>query len=108
MRSRGMAAVGMACAVALVVSACGSDDEESGGGEGGADAGGAGGTVQVGLLTSLSGPGAAAAADSIRGAEARFAAYEDAGEGCAGDLDFEIVEADDTPAPRARWPGRRS
>ena len=90
MRKRGLAVVGMACAVALVTSACGSDAEESG--DGGA---GASGTLRVGLLTSLSGPGAAAAQDSIRGAEARFAAYEDAGEGCAGDLDFDIVEADD-------------
>ncbi|SEP23359.1 ABC transporter substrate-binding protein [Trujillonella endophytica] len=92
MRRRGVAFVGMACATALVLSACGSDDEESGSGGGGD---GATGTVDVGILTALSGPGAAAAQASIRGAEARFAAYEDAGEGCAGDLDFNIVEADD-------------
>ena len=110
MRRSGMAAVGMVCAAALVLSACGSDDEEGeGGGGGGGAAAGAGaqasGTVEVGVLTALSGPGAAAAQDSIRGAEARFAAYEDAGEGCAGDLDFEIVEADDTSSAQGALSG---
>src|SRR5688572_4769436 len=103
MRRRGVAFVGMACATALVLSACGSDDEESGGGGGGG--GGAGGTLDVGILTALSGPGAAAAEASIRGAEARFAAYEEAGEGCAGDLDFNIVEADDTSSPQGALAG---
>ena len=42
MRRRGMAAVGMACAVALVLSACGSDDEDSGDGGGGGGGGGGG------------------------------------------------------------------
>ncbi len=97
--------MGMMCAVALVASACGSDDEESGGGAGAGGGGGGGGTLQVGLLTSLSGPGAAAAADSIRGAEARFAAYEDAGEGCAADVDFQIVEADDTTSAQGALGG---
>ena len=112
MRRRGVAAVGMVCAAALVLSACGSDDEEGEGGGGGGGGGGgaaagleASGTVKVGLLTSLSGPGAAAAADSIRGAEARFEAYEAAGEGCAGDLDFEIVEADDTSSAQGALSG---
>ncbi|WP_197029012.1 ABC transporter substrate-binding protein [Blastococcus sp. URHD0036] len=104
MRSRTTAVLGVACAMALVLSACGSDDEESGSGGGGGGES-AGGTLQVGLLTSLSGPGAAAAADSIRGAEARFAAYEDAGEGCAGDLDFDIVEADDTTSAQGALSG---
>ncbi len=103
MRRRGTAAVGMVCATALVLSACGSDDEETGGEAAGG--GGAGGTVKVGLLTALSGPGAAAAAGSIRGAEARFAAYEDAGEGCAGDLDFELVEADDASSAQGALAG---
>lgn len=115
MRRRGVAAVGMACAVALVVSACGSDDEEGDGSGGGGDAGGgtaagleASGTVKVGLLTALSGPGAAAAADSIRGAEARFAAYEEAGEGCAETLDFEIVQADDASSAQGALSGVQS
>jgi ABC-type branched-subunit amino acid transport system substrate-binding protein len=103
MRRRATVVLGAACAASLVLSACGSDDEESGGG--GAGGGGGGGTLQVGLLTSLSGPGAAAAADSIRGAEARFATYEDAGEGCAGDVDFEIVEADDTSSAQGALAG---
>ncbi|RBY85859.1 ABC transporter substrate-binding protein [Blastococcus sp. TF02A-26] len=101
MRRRGVALVGMACATALVLSACGSDDEETGGGGGG----GGGGTLKVGVLTSLSGPAATAAAGSIRGAEARFAAYEEAGEGCAGDLDFELVQADDTTSAQGALAG---
>jgi ABC-type branched-subunit amino acid transport system substrate-binding protein len=103
MRSRTTAVLGTACAVALVLSACGSDDEESGGGGGGG--GGGSSTLQVGLLTSLSGPGAGAAQDSVRGAEARFAAYEAAGEGCATDVDFEIVEADDTTSAQGALSG---
>jgi branched-chain amino acid transport system substrate-binding protein len=101
MRSRGVAAVGMACAVALVAAGCGSDD----GGSDGASGGGNGGTIKVGLMTALSGPGAAAAADSIRGAEARLAAYEEDGEGCAGDLDFELVEADDASSAQGALSG---
>ncbi|SEP23355.1 branched-chain amino acid transport system substrate-binding protein [Trujillonella endophytica] len=92
MRRSGMTAVSVACAAALVLSACGSDDEDGGGdGGGGGGGGGNGGTVKVGLLTSLSGPGANAAAGSIRGAEARFESYE----GECSDLEFDIVEADD-------------
>ncbi|MGY1743569.1 MULTISPECIES: ABC transporter substrate-binding protein [unclassified Blastococcus] len=99
-----MAAMGVVCAAALVLSACGSDDEESGGSAGGGGGGG-GGTIDVGILTALSGPGAAAAQGSIRGAEARFAAYEEAGEGCAADLDFTIVEADDTSSAQGALAG---
>src|SRR5215203_891119 len=99
MSRRAMATMAAACAVALLASACGSDDEASGGG------GGASGTVDVGLLTSLSGPNATAAAASLRGAQARFSAYEDAGEGCAGDLDFHIVEADDASSAQGALAG---
>jgi ABC-type branched-subunit amino acid transport system substrate-binding protein len=103
MRRRGMAAIGMACVLAVTASACGSDDEDDGGGGGGGGGGdtGSGPTTQdVGILTSLSGPNATAAAGSIRGAQARFDAYAEAGEGCAGDVDFSIVEADDTSSPQ--------
>jgi branched-chain amino acid transport system substrate-binding protein len=100
-----MAVVGAACAVALALSACGSDDENSGSSASGSGGGGNGGTIDVGLLTSLSGPGATAAAGSIRGAQARFDAYEAAGEGCAADLDFNIVEADDTSSAQGALSG---
>jgi ABC-type branched-subunit amino acid transport system substrate-binding protein len=103
MRRRGVALVGMACATALVLSACGSDDEESGSGGGGN--GGGGGTLKVGVLTSLSGPAATAAEASVRGAQARLDAYEEAGEGCATDLDFELVEADDTTSAQGALAG---
>ncbi|MGY1743882.1 MULTISPECIES: ABC transporter substrate-binding protein [unclassified Blastococcus] len=103
MRRRGLAAVGAACVVALVLSACGSDDEDSG--DGGGGGGGGGGTIDVGILTSLSGPNATAAQGSIRGAQARFDAYEEAGEGCAADLDFSIVEADDTSSAQGALAG---
>jgi ABC-type branched-subunit amino acid transport system substrate-binding protein len=101
MRNKGVAAVGMACAVALVAAGCGSDD---GGGSGGGAGGGAS-TIKVGLMTALSGPGAAAAAAAVRGAEARFAAYEEDGKGCAGDLDFELVEADDASSAQGALSG---
>ena len=103
MRQRAWAAVGAACTLALVVSACGSDDEASGGGGGGGES--SGGTLSIGVLTSLSGPNANAAQRSIVGAEARFAAYEEAGEGCAGDLDFDIVQADDASSPQGALTG---
>jgi ABC-type branched-subunit amino acid transport system substrate-binding protein len=103
MRRRGMAAVGIACSVALVLSACGSDDEDSGSS---GDAGASGGTraegpVDVGILTSLSGPGATAAAGSIRGAQARFDSYD----GECSDLEFTIVQADDTSSAQGALAG---
>src|SRR4051794_9905919 len=100
MRSRGVAAVGMACAVALVVAACGNSDsgDDTGGG-------GGGGTIKVGLMTALSGPAAAAAAAAVRGAEARLAAYEEDGKGCAGDLDFDLVKADDASSAQGALSG---
>ncbi len=103
MRRRGVAVVSMACAAALVLSACGSDDEEtgSGGGGGGGGGGTAGGTVDVGILTALSGPGAAAAAGSIRGAEARFASYD----GECSDMEFNLVEADDASSAQGALAG---
>ncbi|MGY1772436.1 ABC transporter substrate-binding protein [Blastococcus sp. SYSU D00813] len=96
-----MAVVSMACATALVLSACGSDDEEGGGGGAGGGGSAAGGTIDVGILTALSGPGAAAAAGSIRGAEARFASYD----GECSDLEFNIVEADDTSSAQGALAG---
>ncbi|WP_197029126.1 ABC transporter substrate-binding protein [Blastococcus sp. URHD0036] len=90
--------------MALLLTACGSDDEASGNG-GDAGDGGNGGSIDVGILTSLSGPGAAAAAGSIRGAQARLDAYEGAGDGCAPDLDFSLVEADDTSSAQGALAG---
>ncbi|WP_197028872.1 ABC transporter substrate-binding protein [Blastococcus sp. URHD0036] len=98
-----MAAVGIACSVALVLSACGSDDEDSGSSGGGSDSGGtrADGPVDVGILTSLSGPGAAAAAGSIRGAQARFDSYD----GECKDVEINIVQADDTSSAQGALSG---
>jgi ABC-type branched-subunit amino acid transport system substrate-binding protein len=94
MRRRGTAAVSVACAAALVLSACGSDDEEPGA-DGGGGGGMTSGTLDIGLMTSLSGPAATASEASVRGADARFQAYEAADGECAGAFDFTIVEADD-------------
>jgi ABC-type branched-subunit amino acid transport system substrate-binding protein len=93
MRARGTAVVSVACAAALVLSACGSDDEETGGEGGGG--GLTSGTLDVGLLTSLSGPAATASEASVRGADARFQAYEAADGECAEAFDFNLVETDD-------------
>jgi branched-chain amino acid transport system substrate-binding protein len=87
------------CAAALVLAACGNDDEASGGG------GGGGGTLNIGILTALSGPNAVAAADSIRGAQARFDAYEAAGQGCAKDDDFKLVQGDDASSAQGALAG---
>jgi ABC-type branched-subunit amino acid transport system substrate-binding protein len=98
MGRRGMAAVSMACAVALVVSACGSDDEE-----GGASAGGGGGndgSLDIGVLTSLSGPASGVSSAVVDGVDARFQAYEADGGECADAVDFTIVEGDDASSPQ--------
>ncbi|SHM64109.1 ABC transporter substrate-binding protein [Cryptosporangium aurantiacum] len=84
MRGRGIAAIGAACAVALVVAACGDGGGSSTPGD----------TVKVGILTSLSGPNSAAFKGTVSGAEARLAAYEEDGGKCA-DKKFETVKADD-------------
>jgi ABC-type branched-subunit amino acid transport system substrate-binding protein len=98
MRRTGVAAVGMACAVALVAAGCGSDN-------GGGSSGGGSSTIKVGLLTALSGPGSAAAAAAVRGAQARFAAYEEDGKGCAGKLDFQLDKADDASSAQGALSG---
>ncbi|WP_040825273.1 ABC transporter substrate-binding protein [Nocardia jiangxiensis] len=77
------------CAAALVLSACGP------GGTGVAT----NGPVNVGVLTSLSGVAAGQYADSERGAQARFAAYKDAGGKCAS-RGFDVVVGDDQSTPQ--------
>ncbi|PAK24549.1 hypothetical protein CJD44_21950 [Streptomyces sp. alain-838] len=89
MRSRSTAVMGAACSAVLLASACG-----SGG------AGSDGGTVKVGVLTTLSGPSSATYSASPEAVRARFEAYEAEGGKCAKDLDFEVVEADDTSSPQ--------
>ncbi|SEO82770.1 ABC transporter substrate-binding protein [Trujillonella endophytica] len=98
-RKRTAAYLGLACTVAMLASACGSDDEAGGGGEGGGGIA-AEGTVKVGLVNHLSGPNAAGSEALRAGVEARFATYESEGGACAGDLDFEVVEADDQSSPQ--------
>ena len=97
MRRRSLALAG-ACAVALVASACGSDDEPSGG-SGSAD-GASGSTLSIGVLTSLSGPAATTFTSAPDAVRARFAAYEEDGGECADEFDFEVVEGDDTSSPQ--------
>ena len=99
MGRRGMAAVSMACAAALVLSACGSDDEDGSNSAGG-DGGGNGGTLDIGVLTSLTGPASSASTATVDGVNARFQAYEDDGGECADAVDFNVIEADDTSSPQ--------
>ncbi|MEU9269069.1 ABC transporter substrate-binding protein [Streptomyces sp. NPDC048251] len=89
MRSRDMAAIGAVCSIALLVSSCGGDGAGSGGG-----------TVRVGVLTSLSGGAGAAFGTAPDAVRARFKAYEAEGGKCASALDFKVVEADDTSSPQ--------
>lgn len=87
---RGTAATAIACSAALLLTACGSDDEE-----GKAAGASASGTIDIGLVNSLTGSASITSQGLRAGVEARLAAYEDAGQGCADDLDFNVVEVDD-------------
>ncbi|MER7687218.1 ABC transporter substrate-binding protein [Streptomyces sp. NPDC097610] len=89
MRSKALAAMGAACAVALFASACGDGDAGSGGG-----------TVKVGVLTTLSGATSATFAASPDAVRARFEAYKAEGGKCAKKLDFKVVTADDASSPQ--------
>jgi ABC-type branched-subunit amino acid transport system substrate-binding protein len=96
MRRTNRAALAVACAASLALSACG-DDGGSDGGGGGESA--AGGTIKLGYLTSLSGAASAGFTGLEGGANARLEAYKAAGGECA-DNDFEIVMGDDTSNPQ--------
>jgi ABC-type branched-subunit amino acid transport system substrate-binding protein len=100
MRNRGLATTAAACAFALVLAGCGSDDEAEGGSGGGSTEGGGGGTVRVGVLTSLSGPAGTTYAGSPDAVQARLTAYEEQGGECADAVDFEVVEGDDASSPQ--------
>ncbi|MFE6820889.1 ABC transporter substrate-binding protein [Streptomyces sp. NPDC057690] len=89
MRNRALAGIGLVCSAALVASACGNTDAGSGGG-----------TVKVGLLTTLSGPASATFAATPNAVRARFEAYKAEGGKCAKNLDFKVVTADDTSSPQ--------
>ena len=86
MYARRIASIGAACAVALVLGACGDS-----GSSGDASRGGA---IKVGILTSLGGPASATFAGTVSGANARLAAYKEDGGKCAGSS-FEVIKADD-------------
>ena len=95
MGKRGLATVGVACTVALLVSACGSNgDSGSGSSSGGSK------TLDIGVLTSLSGPASSASASTVDGVTARFQAYEADGGKCADAVDFNIVKGDDQSTPQ--------
>ncbi len=103
MRTRTRTLVGATCALLLALTACGTDDEEPGAAGGGAEntgsASGGSQNVKIGILTPLSGPAAATYGTNARtGVEARLAAYAEEGGQCA-DVEFEVVEADDTSNP---------
>jgi ABC-type branched-subunit amino acid transport system substrate-binding protein len=88
-----------AATLVLAMAACGTDDEEGGGGEDGGGGGGAGSSIKVGLMSSYTGPAAAAKGDRSQIAlEARLAAYAEEGGDCS-DTEFDIVTADDTSTP---------
>jgi len=94
MRRTNRVALAVACAAALAaLSACGSDSG-GGGGEGQS----AGGTIKIGILTSMSGSASAGFTGVEDGAQARLDAYKDSGGKCA-DTDFQLVTGDDTSSP---------
>ena len=96
MRTRKLTVIGVTCAMAIAMAACGSDDEEPSGDSAADSSGGSGGsqTIKLGIVTPLSGPAAATYGPAARsGVEARLAAYQEEGGQCA-DNTFEIVEAD--------------
>lgn len=84
MDRRGFAAIGAACALALVVSACADDSSETSGG----------GALKVGLLTSLSGAASAGFNGAEAGVKARFAAYQE-DKGKCSSRTVQVVTADD-------------
>ena len=85
MDRRGFAAIGAACALALVVSACADKSDDSSAGSG---------ALKVGVLTSLSGSASAGFAGAEAGVKARFAAYtEDKGK-CSSRT-VQVTTADD-------------
>ena len=87
------------CAVLIAMAACGTDDEEDPGSDTGASDSGGSQTVKIGVITPLSGPAAATYGENAHaGVQARIDAYQEEGGECA-DVDFEIVDADDTSNP---------
>jgi len=96
MRRTNRAALAVACAASLALSACGDDGGSDGGGGGGAASGG---TIKLGYLTSLSGAASAGFTGLEGGANARLEAYKAEGGKCA-DTDFEVVMGDDTSNPQ--------
>src|SRR5215213_9637073 len=96
MRRTNRAALAVACAASLALSACGDDGGSDGGGGGGAASGG---TIKLGYLTSLSGAASAGFTGLEGGANARLESYKAEGGKCA-DTDFEVVMGDDTSSPQ--------
>ena len=96
MRNKGVLTMGVACAVALVASACGGGD--SGGGDS------ASGTVKVGVLSTLSGPASATFVASPDAVKARFAEYKASGGKCAS-TNFDVVTADDASSAQGALSG---
>ncbi|WP_156036071.1 ABC transporter substrate-binding protein [Blastococcus sp. URHD0036] len=103
MRTRKVAAAAT-CLLVLGASACGSDDEDDDGGSSSGDSSSAassgGGTLRIGLMTELTGPGAAQKGDrTATGFNARMATNAEEGGACA-DTDVELVDADTASNPQ--------
>ncbi|MBH0779778.1 ABC transporter substrate-binding protein [Nocardia bovistercoris] len=96
MRKSAVRMTGVLCAVMFAVAACGGDNDSG--------AGSAGGTVKVGLLTTLSGPASAGFVGAKPGVEARLQAYKAEGGKCSG-LQFDLVTADDQSSPQGALAG---
>jgi ABC-type branched-subunit amino acid transport system substrate-binding protein len=99
MRSTKLAAVGAACAALLVMTACANNDSPT------AASGGRSRTLDIGVLTSLSGPQGAAAATTLDGVNARFKAYAADSGKCASSVKFNVVTADDQSTPQGALAG---
>lgn len=89
MRRVGVIAAGV-CAATLVLSACGGASS---------GAGDTSGPVKVGVLTALSGAGAAHRAGTESGVKARFAAYQ-AEQGKCAARGFDVIMGDDASSPQ--------
>jgi branched-chain amino acid transport system substrate-binding protein len=89
MRRKIVPAIGVMCAVALMLTACGK-----------ADSGGSGtGPIKLGLMAPLSGAASAAFTGAQGGAKARLAAYKEDNGKCAS-RGIDLVTADDQSSPQ--------
>ncbi|SEG88503.1 substrate-binding protein [Thermomonospora echinospora] len=89
MFSKALTASGVACALMLALTGCGSGSDATG-----SD----GSTLKIGVLTSLSGSASASFTGVESAVKARLAAYKEESDACK--VDFQVVAADDTSTPQ--------